>query len=217
VLPAPEDVPYYRICADEYLFNLAPVCGLVKRIEEPQGLYRVHRQNNYSAKTFQEGLRFELSGYDDQCRVMKDFLRNMDIHADVELWKRQSWFHRLREAIDDISSVVPSGDTLVLVDENKWAALELAGRRCVSFMERNGQYWGAPSDDTTAIKELQRLRQSGASFIVFGWPAFWWFDRYSKLHRFLRSQFRCVLENERTVVFDLRSRGADARRLREIR
>jgi hypothetical protein len=55
-----------------------------------------------------------------------------------------------------------------------------------------------------AIQELDRLRQCGASFIVLAWPAFWWFDYYSELHRHLRSEFLCVLENERLVVFDLR-------------
>ena len=68
-----------------------------------------------------------------------------------------------------------------------------------------GQYWGAPPDDATAIKELERLQRSGASFMVFAWPAFWWFDHYPGLCEHLRSKFRCVLENERLVALDLRS------------
>jgi hypothetical protein len=39
---------------------------------------------------------------------------------------------------------------------------------------------------------------------VFGWPAFWWLDHYAAFHRHLRERFRCVLRNERLVVFDLR-------------
>jgi hypothetical protein len=44
----------------------------------------------------------------------------------------------------------------------------------------------------------------GVSFIVFGWPAFWWLDYYSGLHRHLRSSSRCVVHNDCLVVFDLR-------------
>jgi hypothetical protein len=67
-----------------------------------------------------------------------------------------------------------------------------------------GQYGGPPPDDATAIRELERLRQSGASFIVFARPAFWWLDYHAALCH-LRSAFRCVLENDRLVVFDLRA------------
>jgi hypothetical protein len=76
----------------------------------------------------------------------------------------------------------------------------------VPFLERNGQFYGPPSDDATAISELERLRVAGASFIAFAWPAFWWLDYYSGLHQHLRSNFRCVLENDRVVLFDLRSK-----------
>jgi hypothetical protein len=68
-----------------------------------------------------------------------------------------------------------------------------------------GQYGGPPPDDATAIRELERLRQSGASFMVFAWSAFWWLDYYAALRQQLRSAFRFVLENDRLVVFDLRA------------
>ena len=41
--------------------------------------------------------------------------------------------------------------------------------------------------------------------MVIGWPAFWWLDYYQDLARHLRERYRCVLETERVVVFDLRS------------
>jgi hypothetical protein len=41
--------------------------------------------------------------------------------------------------------------------------------------------------------------------MVFAWPAFWWLDVYQKFHHYLRSNFAPLLENERLVVFDLRS------------
>ena len=59
-------------------------------------------------------------------------------------------------------------------------------------------------DDETAIRELERLRRSGASFLAFAWPAFWWLDYYSEFSGYLRAKFPCLLENKHLVVFDLR-------------
>jgi hypothetical protein len=57
-------------------------------------------------------------------------------------------------------------------------------------------------DDRTAISELERLRHSGARFIAFAWPAFWWLEYYDKFRLYLL-QFQCVLRNDRLVLFDL--------------
>lgn len=115
-----------------------------------------------------------------------------------------SWLQQLYLTEQDIASLVPQGSTFILVDQ-EWFGGEIAGaRHAIPFLERDGQYWGPPPDDETAIRELERLRQAGASFVVFAWPAFWWLDYYAGLNRHLRSRFRCVLENNRLVVFDLR-------------
>jgi hypothetical protein len=82
------------------------------------------------------------------------------------------------------------------VDEN---------HRVVPFTEKDGDYWGPPENDRAAIDELERLRRSGANFIVIGWPAFWWLDCYKSFNSYLRSGFRCILENSRVIAFDLKS------------
>jgi hypothetical protein len=107
---------------------------------------------------------------------------------------------------EEIAALVPAGDTLLLVDgQDPWGMEDIvAGRRAIPFLEKEGQYWGSPEDDATAIREVERLRQAGANFMVFGWQSFWWLDHYARLHQHLRSRFRCLLENERLVVFDLR-------------
>jgi hypothetical protein len=47
------------------------------------------------------------------------------------------------------------------------------------------------------------MRQSGASFMVIGWPAFWWLDYYSKLREYIHSTFHQLLSNSRIMVFEL--------------
>jgi glycosyltransferase involved in cell wall biosynthesis len=126
-----------------------------------------------------------------------------------------SWPQRIRKMVEELSARIPPGSAFVLIDDNQIANASgiaqdaswkefVARRRVVSFLEVDGQYWGPPPDDETATRELERLRRVGARFIVFAWPAFWWLDYYMGLQHHLRSNFRCVLENDRLVAFDLR-------------
>ena len=114
-----------------------------------------------------------------------------------------SWSERLQIAIQEIAAVIPAGKRFILVNDNQWGSEMLPEFHSLPFLEHDGQYWGAPPDDQTAIRELERMRQAGASFMVIGWPAFWWIDYYSKLRNYLSSNFRCVLQNSRLIVFDL--------------
>jgi hypothetical protein len=114
------------------------------------------------------------------------------------------WAFNAHTAKKEIAGNIPGGETLVLVDDAQLGSTLLSGQHAIPFLERDNQDWGPPADDGTAISELARLRQSGANFIVFAWPAFWWLEYYSEFSRHLRSHYRCILENERLVVFDLR-------------
>ncbi len=124
-----------------------------------------------------------------------------------------NWREQQQIDAQKIAGVIPPGDTFILVDENIRMCELVAGRRAFPFLERDGVYWGNPLDDETAIQELERMRQNGASFMVFGWPAFWWFDYYSQFYKYLRSRFPCVLESERLVVLDLRPEINDSLRI----
>jgi hypothetical protein len=119
---------------------------------------------------------------------------------------KQTFHSATRAAAQEVDALIPSGHTIILVDEEEFGGRVGAGRRRIPFLERGGQYWGAPPDDNTAIREFERLRQAGADFMIFGWPAFWWLDYYPGLHAHLRTRFPCLLRNDRLVVFDLRTR-----------
>jgi hypothetical protein len=111
------------------------------------------------------------------------------------------------DALRRLEWVVPSGRAFVLVDQDEWATPEtLRGRRRFLFLDENGVYWGLPTDDAMAIRELERLRALGAEFIVFVWPYLWWLEYYRGLTRHLRGHYRVCVEDDRLVIFDLRQR-----------
>jgi hypothetical protein len=134
--------------------------------------------------------------------------------ADVERVKREPspsyrWHQQVREAMEEIATLVPRGETFILPDSIKLGAGEVvAGRHCIPLCESDGHFAGRPASDAAAIGELERLRQAGAKFIVFAWPAFWWLECYAGLHRHLQSTASCLVKSDRVVVFDLRPRAA---------
>jgi glycosyltransferase involved in cell wall biosynthesis len=210
VLPVPED--QYKQHADAYLVTLASIHGPIKRIREPQACYRLHGQNDYACRPADEKNRRNLVIYERRCAALSAYLKSRGSDVEPDAWKTNNsgyiWMRRLLEATEAIKSVIAAGCSYVLVDEDswgdRWGGSELVSdRHNIPFIEKNGQYWGPPPDDQTAINELERLRQGGASFIVFGWPAFWWLDYYSLFHRFLRSNYTCVLQTDHLVIFEL--------------
>jgi O-methyltransferase len=123
------------------------------------------------------------------------------------------WMYQLYLTAQDIGRLTSPGDTLILVDQAQFGSMVTAGRQAIPFLERDGQYWGLPKDDRTAIAEVERLRHSGARFIALAWPAFWWLEYYDTFHRYLCAQFPCILRNDRLLLFDLRrDEGISARR-----
>jgi hypothetical protein len=114
------------------------------------------------------------------------------------------WTTQLRLATTELIGVVPAGSPFILVDDGQWGNVRaLSSHRVFPFRERGGVYWGPPKDDTEAWNELERLCDSGAAFIAFAWPSFWWLEHYGEFSRKLRAEFPCVMENERLVIFKL--------------
>ena len=118
-----------------------------------------------------------------------------------------AWY-RLYEASQEIRRLVPPHDSFILVDEGRLAAPSLlAPRHPIPFPEKEGNWWGKPADDATAIGELERLRESGAGFIAFTPDTFWWLDHYTGLNQHLRDRYTCVRQDHRLIAFDLRRPG----------
>jgi hypothetical protein len=202
VLPIPEGD--YKTCPDSYLSTLAPLFGSIRRILQPQGSYRVHGSNHHVA-TFDEKLALNRGLYEHACATLVKYGQELEIAVDPAEWISRSWAPQLDLAAREVAAIVPPGKSFILIDEDQWGTQQqLLGRRAIPFLERDGCYWGPPADDASALRELERMRQSGASFLVVAWPAFWWLDYYTALAEHLTGRFPCALRNERVAVFDLR-------------
>ena len=210
ILPMPERE--YITSPDAYLRTLSPLFGRIVRLDEPLGSVRLHGANVYNCKPASERVQHDRALYDRRCELLSEYLARQGVIRDPSVWKQGNedyeWLCRFGLAVKEVKSVVPEGATFVLVDDqwwgDNWGNSEIvAGRRQLPFLERNGEYWGNPSDSSTAIAELERLRASGASHVVFAWPAFWWLDHYAGFAGWLRDNFSCVLDNERVLAFDL--------------
>jgi hypothetical protein len=203
VLPIPEEE--FRTSPDLYLCGLAPLFGTIGKISEPQGCWRTHSENHSVRHAFEERLRAGLRREEYCFDALSRHCQSLGVTPDQGPWRANGWWHQIDGGLRGITAIVPPGDSLILVDQDSWGCGPvIAGRRRIPFLEREGGDWGEPGDDATAIDELQRLREAGANFMVFVQPALWWLDYYSGLHDYLRSNFRCALENDALVAFDLR-------------
>lgn len=154
-----------------------------------------------------------LHNYEDSAFFLEILEALGDSGADVQirtallegLEKGRSYFARLGKAQEHIRRIIPFNVPFILVDRDSIRSELGIGRAIVPFLELDGQYNGPPADDTTAIGELERLVQAGAKFIVFWWSEFWWLGYYTEFQRRLRSKYRCLVEDESAVIFDLHS------------
>ena len=111
------------------------------------------------------------------------------------------WSDLVLQSSREITSILPSGSTFILVDDDQLGELPIGDRRRIPFLERAGSFWGPPSDSLTAIREFERLREAGAGCIIFAWPAFWWFRCYPEFMAYLNERYCCVFTNDRLVCF----------------
>ncbi len=204
IFPLPDI--HYCLNADSYLAFLSPFFGSIKRIAQYQSLYRIHGQNGTSKRTYS----WQLNQYHCHVTALCESLHKQGIQVEdaFERWQGSEYKH-LQSMVTlekELTGLIPPEQRYILVDMNEWGSGQILDNcQSIPFLERDGMYWGAPSDDAIAIDEFERLCREGASCIVFGWPAFWWFDYYAQFNRYLRTKFRCVLDNDRLVVFNLRS------------
>ena len=76
-------------------------------------------------------------------------------------YDRQTWQNRALHVAVDLAAATRDGDVIVLVDEDQFGHVYLPGAFVRPFIKHNGGYFGPPSDDTHAIKEIVRMQREG--------------------------------------------------------
>jgi glycosyltransferase involved in cell wall biosynthesis len=202
VLPLPEQ-GFESGGADTFLAIQAIAFGQLRAAAEPLGEYRVHAASQWTGRDFEERLELGLQRYDVAIDALEQHCRRAGLPADAEGWRKRAWFHRLRAVAAEMDALIAPDVPYVLVDDDNLGMRPSPERRPVPFLERDGNWWGAPPDDRTAIDELERLREAGARFLVFAWPAFWWLDHYTGFAEYVQARFERVAATDNLLVFDL--------------
>ena len=219
VMPIPERE--FVTCPDSYLAALAPLYGRVARASRPLTKYRVHPNNSMGKIQVLE----RLTRYDSCCAALARHLGARGIDADPQAWKQRdqlyqdwaaqvAWQRRedekqrvIFEAQQELDALLPADGRVIFVDDQRWLELMRFPARPLPFTERGGEYWGPPATDAAAIAELERLRATGARYIIFAAPSFWWLEHYAGFNQYLTAHFSRVHESEHLVAFDLDAGG----------
>jgi hypothetical protein len=115
---------------------------------------------------------------------------------------------RLRSTAEDIERFVGPEKRYILVDQDHVRHSLDAKASPLPVPSRDGIYWGLPANDEDLISEIESILAAGIEHVVIAWPAFWWLEHYQRFSSYLASRFHRVCENERVVVFQLRSNSA---------
>jgi hypothetical protein len=206
VMPMPEKA--HRVGADAFLFGIAPAFGDIGRIAEPQSLYRIHGTNNYQGRPFEERLAGGLASVEAQWEALETHIGTVDKLQRQKGWRARSYFHRLSDALREIESCTEPGETVLVIDETRWALdPDVRGRRFLPFLELAGQYAGLPPNDAAAISEIDRMViDYGAMKVAIAWQSFWWRDHYREFIAHLSGRGSLVLESANVMIFDVPAR-----------
>jgi glycosyltransferase involved in cell wall biosynthesis len=114
------------------------------------------------------------------------------------------WENRRAILVDQLDLAVPRDQAFVLVDDGQLGLHDqFNGRRVIPFLEREGHYWGAPTESCQAIENIDSLRRRGLRWLVIAWPAFWWLDQYGQFDQHIRRSSRLVLDSPHAMVFEM--------------
>lgn len=123
-------------------------------------------------------------------------------HPDAEQWREDTWAISTQRFLEEVAAAVPAGSPFVLIDNDELGITEIAGRRAVPFVERDGEYYGLPENGDEAVAELVRQTQRGVRHVAIAWSAFWWLEEYPELARWLESDWRRITATDAAIVFE---------------
>jgi hypothetical protein len=179
VMPLPADL---ALCADGYLYDLAPLYGRIARAEDPLGRIRRHA-SRFGGLGLEERLGWTLRVHERLLAALAARCRALGLEPDEARWRARSWPLRQRRALDALRAVVPPGVPFALADHGTFGMEPPA--------------IGLPSD--AGQRELRAARAAGARHQAVPWPGFAWLERAGAL----LDGARAVLRTDDLVVLEL--------------
>jgi 4-amino-4-deoxy-L-arabinose transferase-like glycosyltransferase len=119
-------------------------------------------------------------------------------------WGLPSW-----RAGTELSRMTPPGALVIVADNGDPTALYYSRRKGWHFLDRDGVWWGPPASSRQAIRNLEKLRDEGATYLVFTQYTEWWLDYYAEFREHLDSAYRRVRQTSDYVIFELSATGAE--------
>jgi hypothetical protein len=127
-------------------------------------------------------------------------------HARVErLYEDVAYQNLIRHVQEAARAVVAPGGAIVLVvSKGDDDLLKLEGRTGWHFpRDDEGNYAGNPADSKEAITRLEALRATGAGYLLFPEPAFWWLEEYKGFKQHLDQRYTRIYSDEHCIIYQL--------------
>ena len=101
-----------------------------------------------------------------------------------------NWLDTLAAAKSEVEGVIPAGSRFILVDQNMLADASFDHRIAALLMLGD-----LPASDEEVNTALEFMKADGFSYLVFAWPAYWWFDHYIEFTQCVQKGFSRAFEN----------------------
>jgi GT2 family glycosyltransferase len=111
---------------------------------------------------------------------------------------------------DFVHELVPSDAHVIVVSRGDEELVKLNGCTAEHFPQApDGRYAGHhPEDSASAVDELERLRASGARYLLLPQSALWWLDHYSEFYRHLENHYREIARRSDVgLIYELSDRS----------
>lgn len=126
----------------------------------------------------------------------------VDTPGDLAFVRYRNSIPRLPEVRERLRALGQAGRSVVLIDDGDWYDTEVTADLPVApFPDVDGHFGGFPASEAHALAELDRVIAAGASHIVVGWPARWWFDHLPALQQALTAWAGEVLPDDLLDVY----------------
>lgn len=111
-----------------------------------------------------------------------------------------------RDAGLELNKITTSDALIVAVDGGNPTIFYYAKRKGWHLLEKDAVYNGNPKDSQKAVTDVKRLRQRGATHLVFTTNTFWWLSSYPELTQYLSEN---AIPLEATPEFKIYKLGSE--------